>query len=309
MFEFYVRHEYWFAAVQLMLAMLGMGATLAPADFGRVFLDLKGFALGMLIQLVGVPLIAYALISGAGLSPGVAIGIAICAAIPGGTMSNILTYLARGHVALSIALTAFTTVACLVTTPVVLGLLVGDHMAPGFEMPRLRIATEIALTLLLPLAIGMLWLRLLPRAAPLFSRWCIRGSLFVIGLIVVGALGAGRLDLAAFGLRNVGVVFGFILALALLSWLLPRLAGSPREDISAINIEVTVRNTNLGLLIKASLLPAVVGVADPVADAALFAILLYGGLMLLVGGGMVAWLRRSAGRHSGAGAAPEVASG
>jgi BASS family bile acid:Na+ symporter len=73
------------------------------------------------------------------------------------------------------------------------------------------------------------------------------------------------------------------LALSILSWFAPRLLGLNRVDSTAINIEATVRNGNLGLLIKASLFPAVVGVADPVGDMVLFTVLLYGGLALPAG--------------------------
>lgn len=287
MFDFYVQHEYWFAATQLILAMLGMGATLAPSDFGRVFSDPKGFTVGILLQTVLVPVVAYVFILFISGSPGLAVGLAVCAAIPGGTVSNIFTYFARGHVALSIALTAVATVACLITTPIILGLLITQYMPADFVMPAGRIATEIGYCLLLPLILGMLYFRWLPGSAPVFSKWCIRGSLFVILLIVIGALGAGRLDLKSFGLMNIAWVLGFIVLLALLSVLIPRLLGNSQQDVVAINIEITVRNTNLGLLIKASLFPAVVGVSDPVGDHALFTILLYGGLMLVFGGGLI----------------------
>lgn len=294
MFDFYVQHEYWFAAAQLILAMLGMGATLAPADFGRVAADPRGFTVGMLLQVLAVPLIAYLFILMIGGSPGLAVGLAICASIPGGTVSNIFTYFARGHVALSISLTAFATLACLITTPIVLGLLITQYLPADFEMPAARIATEIGWCLLLPLGLGMGVLRLMPKFAPHFSKWCIRGSLFVILLIVIGALGAGRLDFEAFGLVNIGWVALFISLLATLSYWLPRLLGNSISDMIAIHIEITVRNTNLGLLIKASLFPAAVGVADPVGDHALFTILLYGGLMLGFGGTTIAIARKRA---------------
>lgn len=295
MFDFYVQHEYWFAAAQLILAMLGMGATLAPADFARVVADPKGFGVGIVLQMVMVPLIAFGFITLIDGNAGLAVGLAICAAIPGGTVSNIFTYFARGHIALSIALTAFATVACLVTTPIVLGLLITQYLPDDFVMPAARIATEIGFCLLLPLVVGMLYLRFLPGTAAALSRWCIRGSLFVIGLIVVGALGAGRLDLQAFGLVNIGWVFAFGILLLVISKWVPRLLGNNWSDVAAINIEITVRNTNLGLLIKASLFPAAVGVADPVGDQVLFTILLYGGLMLVLGGTLIGVYRTQAG--------------
>ncbi len=295
MFEFYLRYEYWFAAIQLGLAMFGMGATLRPRDFIAVLRSPRGVIIGVLIQLLGVPLVAALFITMLPLSPGVAIGLALCAAIPGGTMSNVFTFVGRGHVALSIALTGITTLACLLTTPVVLGLLIGDHMPADFVMPAASIAQEIALILLLPLILGMLLLGALPALAPAVAKVCIRASLFVIALIVIGATGSGRVDLPAFGLANLALVLAFLALLAGLSWLGPRMFGLDGRDITAINIEVTVRNGNLGLLLKASLFPAAVGVADPVGDAVLFTVLIYGGAALLAGLGQIRlhrWLNR-----------------
>ncbi len=292
MFDFYVAHEYWFAVTQLVLAMLGMGATLAPSDFRRVLVDPRGLSVGLTLQLLAVPLMAYLFILMVSDNQGLAMGIAICSAIPGGTVSNIFTYLARGHVALSIALTGITAMACLVTTPLVLDILITQYLPDDFKMPAGRIASEIGIFLLLPLISGMVLLRFFHGAAPFISKWCIRGSLFVIGLIVIGSLGAGRIDLQKFGLVNMAWVMAFIISLRVMSEVIPKLFRNSRDDVIAINIEITVRNTSLGLLIKASLLPAVVGVADPVADNALFTILLYGGAMLVISGITVMGHRR-----------------
>ena len=99
-------------------------------------------------------------------------------------MSNVFSFLGRGHAALSIALTGVATLACLVTTPIILSLLVQQHMPANFVMPAGQIAREIALILLLPLALGMAFLKILPAAAETFSRSCIRGSVFFILLII-----------------------------------------------------------------------------------------------------------------------------
>lgn len=283
MFDFYVRQEYWFAAGQLGLAMLGMGATLRFRDFIAVFMRPRALLIGLGVQLVCVPVIVWSLLGVLSPVTGLAIGLAICAAIPGGTMSNVFTFLARGHVALSIALTSVTTVACLLTTPLILDVLISEHMPASFVMPTAQIALEIGLILLLPLALGMAFLHLFPEQAPLFSKRCIRASIFIIALIVIGATGSGRIDMEKFGLDNLQVILLLVLTLSILSWFIPRWLGVNRSDGTAINIEATVRNSNLGLLIKASLFPAVVGVADPVGDMVLFSVLLYGGLALPVG--------------------------
>ncbi|WP_439134029.1 bile acid:sodium symporter family protein [Pseudomaricurvus sp.] len=294
MFDWYVENEYWFAFIQLFLAMLGMGATLKLQDFGEVLTAPKAVSVGCLIQLVAVPLVAYGLIVSLGLTGGVLVGLALIAAIPGGTVSNIFTYLAKGNAPLSISITALTTVACLVTTPLLLDLLITEYMPDDFAMPVRQIATEITISLLLPLILGMLILRFLPKVSGFVSRWCIRGSLFTIVLIVLGALGAGRLDVAAFGWNNIALICLFFGVLALISAVIPRLLKLKREDSTAIEIEVMVRSLNLGLLIKASLFPAVVGVADPVGDFVLFSLLIYAALQIPLGLALVMWRRARA---------------
>ncbi len=169
-------------------------------------------------------------------------------------------------------------------------------MPADFVMPAGQIAREITLILLLPLVTGMCVLSWLPDIAPRFSKYCIRGSLFFILVIILGATASGRVDIPAFGGFNLAVVIAFLVLLASASFLLPRLAGLSSRDTTAINIEITVRNGNLGLLIKASMVPAVVGATDPIGDAILFTVLIYGGLALLVGIGQVylhRWMNRT----------------
>ncbi len=290
---FYLEHEYWFAVFQLVLAMLGMGATLAPRDFREILLEPKAVTIGSGIQLLVAPLVAMLFIQVFGVIGGVAVGIALIAAIPGGTTSNIFTHFARGNVALSITITALTTIACLVTTPLILDLLIAEYMPDTFVMPRGDMMAEIALTLLLPLAIGMAYFRFFPGSAAMFSKWCIRGSLLGLLFIVIGSAMSGRLDAQTFGVTNILLIALLILTLAMASWLAGKVTGLSSVDSTAINIEVVVRNVNLGLLLKASLFPAVIGKPDPVGDMVLFSLLAYGVMQLLIAVGFIGWGRRN----------------
>ncbi len=290
--DFYIEYEYWFAAVQLSLAMFGMGATLTLNDFRDVAREPKAVLLGTLIQIALVPLIAYVFITTFGLAGGIAVGIALIAAIPGGTTSNIFTFMAKGNSPLSISITGITTLACLITTPLILSLLITEFLPSGFTMPAAKIVTEIALTLLLPLALGMLLLKWVPKHAALISKWSIRASLFAILMIVVGSSSAGRLDIDAFGGQNVLLVIAFLTILAVCGWAAPRLMGLSKADSTAIEMEVIVRNANLGVLIKASMFPAVVGASNQLGDTVLFTVLLYGGLQLLVAALLIFVYRR-----------------
>ena len=125
-----------------------------------------------------------------------------------------------------------------------------------------------------------------------FSKICIRSSIFIILLIVIGATGAGRVDLNHFADRDIVILLTFVIGLATFSWFLPRMLGLNSPDSTAVNIEVTFRHGNLGLLIKASLFPAVVGVPDPIGDMVLFTVLLYGGLVFPVAAAQVFLHRR-----------------
>jgi BASS family bile acid:Na+ symporter len=287
----YVEYEYWLAAFQLFFAMLGMGATLTVGDFKDVMREPKAVTFGTIIQLVLVPLAAFAFISLAGFTAGVAVGVALIASIPGGTTSNIFTYMARGNIPLSISITGLTTLACLISTPLILGLLVTQYLPADFVMPVGQIINDIAFTLLLPLVIGMLILQRFPIHAGWISKWSIRASLFGILLIVVGSMSAGRLDMNAFGGQNLMLVCGFIVTLALASWVASRLLRLSKEDSTAIEMEVIVRNVNLGLLIKASMFPATADIATSVGDMVLFTLLLYGALQMLVAA-LVIFMRR-----------------
>ena len=294
MFDFYVQQEYWFAAIQLILAMVGMGATLTLRDFKEVLIEPKAVSIGLGIQLVIVPLTILFLIKAFELTGGIAIGFALIAAIPGGAVSNIFTHFAKGNIALSISITAITTLACLATTPLILDFLIASYMPENFVMPAGKIAIEIASYLLLPLIAGMVILRTFPNQAELFSKWCIRGSLFVIALIVIGSLGAGRLDFKAFGITNIALVFLLALILAILARPFGKILSLSQSDTTAIEMEVSVRSINLGLLIKASLFPATAGSTDNLGNTVLFTLLLYGGLQLVAGAILIGWHRQKA---------------
>ncbi len=288
----YAEYERLLASVQLALAMLGMGALLTPPDFVRVARAPRALAVGLAVQLMLVPGVAWWLGRTLPVEAGLAAGLVLVAAVPGGTMSNLVTFLGRGNIALSISLTAVTTVGSLATTPALLRLLVGEHLPPGFDMPVARVAREIAMSLILPLAAGMVVGSRFPTHREGFSRWCIRGSLFAILLIVIGAGGSGRLDPRSYGVVGLVAVLAVCFAFQAAAWLAARAARLRGNDRLAVVVEATVRNTNLAILVKASAFPAQAGQPDPIGDGMLFASLLYGGFALLAAVPPVVWHRR-----------------
>jgi len=283
MSDFYITNEYWFAVFQLVLAMFGMGATLSISDFKKVFQNPISVSYGTILQLILVPLIAFVLIRYVAMPEGVAVAIALIAAIPGGSSSNFFTHFALGKVPLSITITTITTLACIATTPLILDLLISEHMPTGFIMPTEKISKEIAFTLLLPLFLGMLFFRLLPQWAPSISQLCIRGSILGLIAIFIGSASSGRIDIEAFGLTNIGIIILFFSVTALMGRIVPRALKLPTDDSIAIEMEVVVRNINLAIMLKASMFPAVAGHSNSLGDMLLLSLLLYGGVQLTVG--------------------------
>src|SRR5262249_43480061 len=128
MFDHYAEYEYFLAQIQLVLFMLGMGATLRPADFARIAFRPRSLLVGAACQFLLAPFLAVLLNRCWNLEPGLAVGLILIAAMPGGQMSKLFTYLAHGNVALSITLTALGTVGSLVTVPLLLELLAEDYL-------------------------------------------------------------------------------------------------------------------------------------------------------------------------------------
>jgi BASS family bile acid:Na+ symporter len=198
-------------------------------------------------------------------------------------LTNILTLFGRGNIVLSIALTSITTLAALVTTPLLLKLLVSQHLPADFSMPVGLIARDIFGTLIIPLALGMLIKsRTTTYYAAQFSKWVIRLSLMLILVIVVGSAGSGRLSADTHGVMGVAALVIFALAIQTSAVLVSKVLGMTSGDSLAVNIEATFRNISLAIAVKATVFPAQPGVLDPIGDAVLFVALLYGGISMFM---------------------------
>lgn len=276
--------EYYLSMMLLVTAMVGMGATLTVNEFGDVCRAPQGVLSVLIAQIVVSPLLALALAYLLQLPPGVAFGLLLMAAVPGGMFSNLLTYLGRGNVALSITATAISTLLCLVSTSFILRVYGASYLPDGFTMPTGRILADIVCYLLTPLFVGMVVRRVWPEKAPVVSRNFIRLSTILLGLFVVGAIGSGRIQITSYGWQ---APVALLLFGALLMWAgvgVSTLFRLTPDDRFTVAIEVQLRNGSLALLLKASLFPAVTDVADPIGDGVLFTILFYAGASLALSG-------------------------
>ncbi len=151
------------APIALALIMLGLGASLTVKDFTRVFQSPKTFLVGMVCQLVLLPVIAYLLIIILRTPIELALGVMLIAAAPGGVTSNVLTKFADGDVALSISITAFTSLISIVSVPYIVFLSIDlfDISYVEKEVSMLGISLKMFFVVTVPVIIGMIIRKLL----------------------------------------------------------------------------------------------------------------------------------------------------
>jgi BASS family bile acid:Na+ symporter len=246
--EWHPHIEAYGVPAQLALAMLGMGATLAVKDFLEVLKYPKGLIIGLVLQLGYVPAVALGFTYAFDLSPGWAVGLFLVAVVPGGAFSNLLTFLGKGNTPLSIAVTVAATAGCVVTVPLMLGLLASGYLPDDFAFPTTRIVFEIGGYLIIPLIMGMFVYRF-SRHAEAVSKWGVRLSMLLIGLITVSALGSGRIKVPEYGWKPPAIIVLFGITLAITVPHLCRLLRRYDDDTVALGIEVTVRNIGVALLL------------------------------------------------------------
>lgn len=293
-FDLYRQHTLLFADSQLVLAMLGMGATLTVAQFRDILRAPGSIALMLLLQFGVMPAIALWIGQAAGLPNEIAIGLVLLMALPSGSQSNIIAYLGRGNVPLSITCTCASTVLCLVITPVVLQFFASQQLPENFVVPMDKTVWSIATKLLIPLAIGMAIGDRFPQVKEKLSQWAIRASLVVLAAIVVGALGGGQIKVFEYGWQTPATMIGLIVGSLLITYWITLILRYAQADAFTLAIEVSMRNGNLGVALCIPLfgLPTASATQEPnlLYQGGLYATLFGGGAMMFVG--LVAVARR-----------------
>ncbi len=278
-FQLYPQYEQLLAQIQLVLFMLGMGVTLSVSDFAPVFRQPTALIYGVTFELIVTPFLALGVGWLFDLEKGLAFGLLLIGALPGGTLSNAFTYLSRGNVALSIALSATATLLAIASIPLVLrflgGFVLGGDEAVGsqFEMPVLGIVREISLFLLLPLGVGMWLARTLPDYQQNISLVCIVLGFVFVAIMVVGAIGASRIEVGKHGWRAPIAILFFCVLTQQCAMLPIRFSGWAARDWVAVGIEATIRNVYLGLLLTTLLFPAN---TSELGNQVMFVVLFYG---------------------------------
>ncbi len=264
-----------FLPLALFIIMLGMGLGLTLDDFKRILIEPKAVILGLIAQLIMLPLVGFLLASIFPLSPELAVGVMILAACPGGPTSNLITYLARGNVALSITLTAISSLITVFTIPLVVNLatttFVGD--AATLQLPFLTTVLQIAVITLIPVSLGMILHNKTPKFANRVEKWVKWLSLFFLGLIIVGLLVKERANVASFFLQAGGVTFVLLILTMALGYAIATLAKLDHRSATAITVEVGIQNGTLAIAIASA--PTFLNNPTMAIPAAIYALLMF----------------------------------
>jgi BASS family bile acid:Na+ symporter len=234
--------------------MCSLGMTLTRADFRRVLVAPRGVAIGMANLALVSPLLALAMAELFGLPPELAVGLVLLGASPGGMMANMLTHLSRGDTALSVTMTAVSSVGAVVTVPLFLSLATAHFGAGSLGDPSMLgvVARVFAITIV-PVAIGMTLRERWPeRVLAAYPR--VRAvSLSLFGLVILGAI-ASENDTV---IENLGEVAAAALALNLaamsISFAVSKLARLDDRQATAIALELGIHNSALAIAVGASL--------------------------------------------------------
>lgn len=261
----------------LALIMFAMGLGLRLADFGRIMKQPKDFAVGSILQMVSLPIIAFMVAKLLGLGPEMAVGLMLLAACPGGTTSNLLTHMGRGDVALSITLTAAISLASIVTLPLILGFSLDHFMGQAApELPLVRTVLGLFAITTVPVALGMT----VRRFAPAFADWAepksrpLVSGLFV--LIVIGAVISERAHVADYFAQAGIAAITLNVITMLVAYGASRIATLGPRQRTAVTLECGLQNATLAIVIATSMLGST-ALAVPGA--------IYGLLMFITGAG------------------------
>ena len=231
-----------FITYGLGVIMLGMGLTLKPEDFKLVFETPKWVLTGALLQFTVMPLFGWMLGYIFDLPLPYAVGLIIVASCPGGTASNVISFLAKANVALSVTMTAVSTLLAIILTPVLTTLLIGEKM----EVSTLQLFLGTVKVVLLPIILGVSINKYLPKVtAKLLPVAPLVAVIFII-LIVASIIGQGRDEIFRSGLKLAGAVLTLHLSGFLLGYLLSRFVVKNKQVNRTISIEVGMQNSGLG---------------------------------------------------------------
>ena len=228
-------------SIALGIIMFGMGLTLTPPDFALVARRPLPVLVGVVAQFVIMPTLAWILAKVFGLDPALAAGVILVGCAPGGTSSNVISYLAKGDVALSVTMTSISTLLAPLMTPLLTRWLAGQYMPVDAGSMAMSIVKMVLVPVVGGLVVRVLFTRAVERVLPAMPWVSVLGICYVVLAVVSKSaekiLSAGLLILVVVACHNVlGYLFGYGAG---------RMLGRDSRVCRTISIEVGMQNSGL----------------------------------------------------------------
>lgn len=223
------------------IVMFGMGTTLSVKDFVLVFKRPRDVFLGAVAQFFIMPFLAFSLATIFQLDPALTAGVILVGTCPGGTSSNVITFMSKGDVALSVTMTSVSTVLSPILTPAITYLLIGTKIA----FDPVGMFLSIVQIVIVPICLGVAVKTFLPKLAAAATDYTPAISSIAISLIIAGVIGASKNAIVAnFGIILLVVILHNCLGYAL-GFAVARLTGLSWKKAVALSIEVGMQNSGL----------------------------------------------------------------
>ena len=231
----------WTINPMLGVIMFGMGLTLSPHDFRLVLSRPKDILIGCMAQFTIMPLLAWLLASAFSLPKELALGVILVGCCPGGTASNVITYLAKGDLALSVGMTATSTLLAPILTPLLVWLMAGTMV----HVNTLGMLQSIVYVVIAPIIGGLLCQRFLPRLTQRVTPYLPAFSSIVIAMVVGIIVSHNASRLMVGGMLVLVVVMLHNLLGLMLGFSIGRLLRLQNAKCVALSIEVGMQNSGL----------------------------------------------------------------
>ena len=218
------------------IVMFGMGMTLKLSDFKVVFTKPKAVIVGICSQFIVMPLLAFLLVTIFQLPTELAVGVILVGCCPGGTSSNVMTYLSKGDVALSVGMTACTTIMAPVVTPALVLLLAGQSIDVSYVSMLMSIV---------PIVLGFIINAIAPKVSEVFGKVLPLISVVAISLIIMAVVSANAAKLMTSGLLIIAVVMLHNVLGYAFGYGVGRVLGLSKAQMRTLSIEVGMQNSGL----------------------------------------------------------------
>lgn len=245
-----------FLPVALAVIMLGVGLSLRLEHFRQILVTPKPVFTGLSLQIIALPLIAWLLAWTLQLPPALAVGLIIIAACPGGATSNLITHLSRGDTALSITLTALSSLVVIVSLPLLINLATQFFMEEGqyVTLPIPKTILQILIITIIPVSIGMGLRARFPILADKAEAPVKLLSALFLALIIAGILIGERDNLGQFFILAGMAALMLNLACMATGYITARVMNLSAPQTRTVVIEVGIQNGTLGVAVATTLL-------------------------------------------------------